>query len=93
MIDNVSQRLGKLYNIDITRNVTAMARLSREVGKAKIALSTHQETVIRLDGLLPSVNVRQFFTRAQFEEITESLVNPPTSAGICIFALAHSSPA
>ena len=51
-----------------------MSRLGREVEKAKIALSTHQDTTIWLDELCPGMNIRQFLTRAQFEEMTESLV-------------------
>lgn len=75
-----------MYGIDITNNVTAMARLDWEVEKAKIALSTHEDTTIWLDELWPGINLRQIFTRAQFEEMTESLVR---AFRTYVFALAH----
>lgn len=55
-----------------------MARLGREVEKVKIALSTHHESAIWLDELFPSMSFRHVFTRAQFEDLTASLVCPLT---------------
>jgi len=59
----------KKFNKDISTNLRALAKLRREVEKAKRALSTVHETTIDIEGMIDGEDFSETLTRAKFEEL------------------------
>ncbi|VEU20631.1 DEKNAAC101431 [Brettanomyces naardenensis] len=63
----------KKHNIDITKNARAMARLKREIEKAKRTLSSQMSTRIEIDSFADGIDFSETLTRAKFEELNMDL--------------------
>jgi len=79
----------KKENIDLTQDKTALQRLKEAAEKAKIELSTAPVTLISLPFIASDAagpkTIEMEFTRAQFDQITASLVKgtlDPTAAAL-----------
>ncbi|KAL6949785.1 ATPase with role in protein import into the ER [Hanseniaspora vineae] len=63
----------KKYDIDISSNERAIAKLKRETEKAKRALSSQMSTRIEIDSLVDGIDFSETLTRAKFEELNLDL--------------------
>merc|ERR1719436_1642354 len=63
----------KKHKVDITNNLRAMAKLRREVEKAKRALSSQHQVKIEIDNFAEGVDFSETLTRARFEELNNDL--------------------
>jgi len=61
------------YKKDISSNQRALAKLKREVEKAKRALSTVHQVKVEIEGLLDGEDFSETLTRAKFEELNMDL--------------------
>ncbi|KAL7712775.1 Heat shock protein 70 family [Entamoeba marina] len=61
------------YKVDPTTNTRAMSRIRREAERAKIALSSEEQTRIELESLVNDVDFAFTLTRARFEELNDDL--------------------
>mmetsp|Transcript_27709 Transcript_27709/g.38536 ORF Transcript_27709/g.38536 Transcript_27709/m.38536 type:complete len:663 (+) Transcript_27709:94-2082(+) len=58
---------------DISKNLRAIAKLRREVEKAKRALSTNHQTKVEIESLVDGEDFSETLTRARFEELNNDL--------------------
>jgi len=65
--------INKKYNKDITSNLRSVAKLRREVEKAKRALSTVHQTKVEIEALIDGEDFSETLTRAKFEELNNDL--------------------
>jgi len=63
----------KKHNIDLSENQRAIAKLRREMEKAKRALSTSHQVKVEIEGLLDGEDFSETLTRAKFEELNLDL--------------------
>jgi len=63
----------KKHKIDITNNLRALAKLRREVEKAKRALSSQHQVKIEIDNFAEGIDFSESLTRARFEELNTDL--------------------
>ena len=63
----------KKNNIDISDNPKALAKLKREVEKAKRTLSNQMSTRIEIDSFTDGIDFSETLTRAKFEELNMEL--------------------
>merc|ERR1719492_43913 len=63
----------KKHKVDITNNLRAMAKLRREVEKAKRALSSQHQVKIEIDNFAEGIDFSETVTRARFEELNNHL--------------------
>ncbi|ODQ45952.1 hypothetical protein PICMEDRAFT_17206 [Pichia membranifaciens NRRL Y-2026] len=63
----------KKHQIDISENPRALAKLKREVEKAKRTLSSQMSTRIEIDSFADGVDFSEPLTRAKFEELNMEL--------------------
>jgi endoplasmic reticulum chaperone BiP len=61
------------YKKDVKGNLRAMAKLRREVEKAKRALSSVPQTKVEIESLVDGEDFSETLTRAKFEEINDDL--------------------
>jgi len=61
------------YKKDISKNLRAIAKLRREVEKAKRALSTVHQTKLEIEALVDGEDFSETLTRAKFEELNMDL--------------------
>jgi len=61
------------HKIDLTGNHRSIAKLRREVEKAKRALSTEHQVKVEIEGLLDGEDFSETLTRAKFEELNADL--------------------
>lgn len=61
------------YNKDISKNLRALAKLRREVEKAKRALSAVHQTKVEIESLFDGEDFSETLTRAKFEELNMDL--------------------
>jgi len=61
------------YKKDISENLRAIAKLRREVEKAKRALSTVHQTKVEIEALVDGEDFSETLTRAKFEELNIDL--------------------
>ena len=61
------------YKKDVSKNLRALAKLRREVEKAKRALSTVHQTKLEIEGLVDGEDFSETLTRAKFEELNMDL--------------------
>merc|ERR1712176_778850 len=58
---------------DITNNLRALAKLRREVEKAKRSLSSQHQVKIEIDNFAEGIDFSETLTRARFEELNSDL--------------------
>ncbi|KAL6938280.1 ATPase with role in protein import into the ER [Hanseniaspora opuntiae] len=63
----------KKHEIDLSKNDRAIAKLKREVEKAKRTLSSQMSTKIEIDSLVDGIDFSETLTRAKFEELNMDL--------------------
>lgn len=63
----------KKHDIDISKNARALAKLKREVEKAKRTLSSQISTRIEIDSFVDGIDFSEPLTRAKFEELNMEL--------------------
>lgn len=63
----------KKHNIDIRENDKSLAKLRREVEKAKRALSSATEVKIEIENFADGIDFSETLTRARFEELNNDL--------------------
>lgn len=63
----------KKYQVNLNRNKRAMARLRREVEKAKRALSSVRQVKVEVESLIEGEDFSETLTRARFEKINQHL--------------------
>jgi heat shock protein 5 len=60
-------------NVDLSKNYRALAKLRREVEKAKRALSTVHQVKVEIEALVDGQDFSETLTRAKFEELNNDL--------------------
>jgi len=63
----------KKHDVDLSRNLRALAKLRREVEKAKRALSSVHQVKVEVEGLIDGEDFSETLTRARFEELNNDL--------------------
>eukprot|EP00466_Bigelowiella_natans_P017840 jgi/Bigna1/88281/estExt_fgenesh1_pg.C_300053 len=63
----------KKFKKDISKNLRALAKLRREVEKAKRALSTNHQVKVEIESLFDGEDFSETLTRARFEELNNDL--------------------
>merc|ERR1712048_1014907 len=63
----------KKHKKDITNNLRALAKLRREVEKAKRSLSSQHQVKIEIDNFAEGLDFSETLTRARFEELNNDL--------------------
>merc|ERR1719379_1693888 len=63
----------KKHKVDITNNLRALAKLRREVEKAKRSLSSQHQVKIGIDNFAEGIDFSETLTRARFEELNSDL--------------------
>jgi len=61
------------HNVDISKNHRALAKLRREVEKAKRALSTQTQVKVEVEAIHEGLDLSEPLTRAKFEELNIDL--------------------
>jgi heat shock protein 5 len=69
LINHFADLIKKKHNIDISKNHRALAKLRREVEKAKRALSTQTQVKVEVEALADGFDLSESLTRAKFEEL------------------------
>jgi len=63
----------KKHNLDLSKDLKAVAKIRREVEKAKRALSSVHQVKVEIEGLINGEDFSETFTRARFEDINADL--------------------
>jgi len=63
----------KKHKVDITNNLRALAKLRREVEKAKRSLSSQHQVKIDIENFAEGIDFAETLTRARFEELNNDL--------------------
>jgi len=63
----------KKHKKDVTKNDRALAKLRREVEKAKRTLSSTHQTTIEIESIFDGIDFSEKLTRARFEELNNDL--------------------
>merc|ERR1719277_1226402 len=63
----------KKHKVDITNNLRALAKLRREVEKAKRALSATHQVRVDIENFAEGIDFSETLTRARFEELNNNL--------------------
>jgi heat shock protein 5 len=72
-MDHFIKQIKSKHQIDISQDKRAIARLRREVEKAKRALSTDHSVKIEVEGVLDGEDFTDQLTRAKFEDLNGDL--------------------
>jgi heat shock protein 5 len=73
VMDHFVKQIKLKHRIDITTDPRSIAKLRREVEKAKRALSSSQQAKIEIESLLDGEDFSETLTRAKFEELNNDL--------------------
>merc|ERR1739838_1228152 len=73
VISYLMKTFKKKHKIDITNNLRALAKLRREVEKAKRSLSSQHQVRIEIDNFAEGIDFSETLTRARFEELNNDL--------------------
>jgi heat shock protein 5 len=73
VVDHFLKLFKRKYKKDISSNKRAVAKLRREVEKAKRALSTQQSVKVEIESLSEGVDFSETLSRAKFEELNNDL--------------------
>jgi heat shock protein 5 len=63
----------KKHDVELTKNLRALAKLRREVEKAKRALSSVHQVKVEVEGLVDGEDFSETLTRARFEQLNNDL--------------------
>jgi len=72
-MDYFIKLIKKKHDVDLTKNARALAKLRREVEKAKRALSSVHQVKVEVEGLIDGEDFSETLTRARFEELNNDL--------------------
>lgn len=72
-MDYFIKLIKKKHDVDLTKNARALAKLRREVEKAKRALSSVHQVKVEVEGLVDGEDFSETLTRARFEELNNDL--------------------
>jgi len=73
VMDYVLKLVKKKHSVDLKKNPRALAKLRREVEKAKRALSTVHQTQLEVEALIDGEDFSESLTRARFEDLCSDL--------------------
>jgi heat shock protein 5 len=73
VMDYFLKLIKKKHDIDLKSNPRALAKLRREIEKAKRALSTVHSTQVEIESLLDGEDFSETLTRARFEDLNADL--------------------
>jgi heat shock protein 5 len=73
VVEHFVKSFKKKHGEDLSKNARALAKLRREVEKAKRALSTVHQTKIEIESLASGIDFSETLTRARFEELNNDL--------------------
>ena len=73
LVAHVLEVFKKQHKKDISSNKRAMKKIFNACERAKLRLSSHEETFIELDELIPKVDFYTKVTRQKFEELIQDL--------------------
>lgn len=83
LINHFVDIMKRKHNVDISTNHRSLAKLRREVEKAKRALSTQSQVKVEIEAIFESIDLSEVLTRAKFEELNMDLfrktLNPVTA--------------
>jgi len=72
-MDYFIKLIKKKHDVELTKNARALAKLRREVEKAKRALSSVHQVKVEVEGLVDGEDFSETLTRARFEELNNDL--------------------
>jgi len=67
------KEIKKKHSVDLSKNNRALAKLRREIEKAKRALSTAHQVKVEIESLFEGEDFAETLTRARFEELNNDL--------------------
>jgi heat shock protein 5 len=67
------KEIKKKHSVDLSKNNRALAKLRREIEKAKRALSTAHQVKVEIESLFDGEDFAETLTRARFEELNNDL--------------------
>jgi heat shock protein 5 len=73
VMEHFIKLIKKKHNVDIRTNKRSMAKLRREVEKAKRTLSSQHQAKIEIESLVNGEDFSETLTRARFEELCQDL--------------------
>jgi len=73
VMDYFLKLIQKKHSVDLSKDLKAVAKLRREVEKAKRALSSVHQVKVEIEGLINGEDFSETFTRARFEDINGDL--------------------
>jgi heat shock protein 5 len=73
IMDYFLKLIKKKYDTDLKKNPRALAKLRREIEKAKRALSTVHQTQVEIESLIDGEDFSESLTRARFEDLNADL--------------------
>merc|ERR1712176_1101113 len=73
VIDFFAKSFKRKHKIDVKQNKRALAKLRREVEKAKRALSATHQVKIEIESFVQGLDFQETLTRARFEELNNDL--------------------
>jgi len=73
VIEYLMKTFKKKHKIDIKKNLRALAKLRREVEKAKRSLSSQHQVKIDIENFAEGIDFAETLTRARFEELNNDL--------------------
>ena len=94
LMQHFAKLIKSKHKVDITGNQRSLAKLNREVEKAKRALSTHSVKV-EIESLIDGEDFSETLTRAKFEELNADLFKrtlKPVEQGARRLAACHLPP-
>jgi heat shock protein 5 len=73
VMDHFVKLIKKKYSVDVSKNPRSLAKLRREVEKAKRALSSVHQTTVEIESLIDGEDFSETLTRARFEDLNNDL--------------------
>jgi heat shock protein 5 len=73
VMDYFLKLIEKKYDTDLSKNKRALAKLRREIEKAKRALSSVHQTQVEIESLIDGEDFSESLTRARFEDLNNDL--------------------
>jgi len=73
VMDYFIKLIKKKHDVDISKNARSLAKLRREVEKAKRALSSVHQVKVEVEGLIDGEDFSETLTRARFEDLNNDL--------------------
>ncbi len=73
VVRHFTKLFNKKHGVDVTKSERSLAKLKREVEKAKRTLSSQMSTRLEIDSFFDGIDFSETLTRAKFEEINLNL--------------------